>query len=252
MTKYKEIYSFINSIFQINIYIDLILNTFDEFILSIKKSVNNYQTLCKIKNYNFDNFNIEYQKNINLIKGELLKYYCFIKHDNEFTNKYIVLTNDIKFFCETMFDIDKSLKFNINKLKKNNLENLINIYALYTSYIPNDKRRLHNLITGQSQKLIINNNLHYLCNNNYLLLKKNKELLLNKIPKINNHDSIFNLTYIPVDINLEEYIIDIHQTIDNFNINKLNYFNSLDYHSKHAIELDLLLTYLPKICFDKV
>ena len=71
-----NIYSISNEKYNINF--DLKSDSFHDFIEALKESRKYYHDYCNLKNINIKDFDNEYIDNINILKGELLKYYILI------------------------------------------------------------------------------------------------------------------------------------------------------------------------------
>ena len=63
-----------------NINFNLKLYSFYNFIEQLNVSKKYYHNHCNLKNINIKDFDNEYIKNINILEGELLKYYILINN----------------------------------------------------------------------------------------------------------------------------------------------------------------------------
>ena len=163
-----SIYHIVNEKYSINF--DLKLDSFYNFIDSLKKSTKYYSDYCNLKNINIIEFDNEYIDNINILKSELLKYYILITNDDN-DEKYIIVNNTIKAIynsiiklplaCRSFIDCDyithEIIKGSlyINYLTRTKLSVLIKIYIFYcgSSHYNNgsitlDKKLLHSIGIG--------------------------------------------------------------------------------------------------------
>ena len=97
-------YHIINEKYNINF--DLKLDTFYNFIESLKESKKYYYDYCNLKNINIKDFDNEYIDNINKLEGELLKYYILITNDDN-VEKYIIINDIIRDLHNYMIKIIK-------------------------------------------------------------------------------------------------------------------------------------------------
>ena len=72
-------YNIINEKYNVNF--NLNFDSFDNFIESLKESRKYYYNYCNLKNININDFDNYYIKNINILEGELLKYYMLITNN---------------------------------------------------------------------------------------------------------------------------------------------------------------------------
>ena len=246
--KFIMIHSVFNK--KYDIQFDLKFDSFYNFIDSLKESKKYYYELCKKENINITDFDNEYVNNINIIKGELLKYYILIINDNDI-EQYIIINEIIKDLYNFMFseilgsrynifrqfnhrnidihmnDITESAIYiikniNINYLTRNQLSNLINIYAY------NSQRNEYFTKKDFLSKMNISTELIFKYYHN---------------PEIDP----------PIDINdhiqIQKYQeLSSSKTNNNFDKSINNYLDSLSYKR----ELDKILNHLPNMCISNI
>ena len=114
-----------------NIEYDIKFDTFSNFIQSLKESKKYFYDLCNKNNINTHNFDFQYIKNIDILQGELLKYFILINNDN-YQEKYIILNDDIRNLCEYILSEDDcyySFLINLNYLTYEIMSELLYEYA---------------------------------------------------------------------------------------------------------------------------
>ena len=256
-----SIYHIINEKYNINF--DLKLDTFYNFIESLKESKKYYYDYCNLKNINIVEFDNEYIDNINKLEGELLKYYILITDNND-VEKFVVINDIIKklhnymiqiikeycIFNEldnigfhhftnslniTESDADDIININMNYLTRSQLSKLILLYAL-------NANRHTRYEQGFLEKMnIIRLNFENHCNPNiciyqYIILKYN---ITHYIRYNNNPDAttIFK--------SIATTIVDFYESLN-------NYLDSLTIKSIYERELDKILITLPNICISHI
>jgi hypothetical protein len=123
---------FIITNYKYNIKYDLNYDTFSNFIQSLKESKKYYYDLCNKNNINTHNFDFQYIKNIDILQGELLKYFILINNDN-YQEQYIVLDDDIRDLCEYILSVNNNCNYsfliNFNYLTYEIMSELLYEYA---------------------------------------------------------------------------------------------------------------------------
>jgi hypothetical protein len=230
-----------------NINFNLVLDTFDNFIESLKVSKNFYHSFCKSNNISIINFDHYYKENIYILQGELLKYYILI-NDNLYTEKYIII-NDI---------ISDLYNYMINQL----CQTFRSYYALFPHF-----RRI-----GYLKE-------YYSGNTDDILIMEISETDINflKYLDINNltRDKLFRLIYIyacncnrfvdftPIfltkmniqnkfETNYSTTKENYTETVKNFDDSLDNYLDTLTYESIYERELNKILNNLPNICLSNL
>jgi len=246
-----------NNKYDINYNLNFI--SFSNFIQSLKESKKYYHDLCKKDNINIHDFDYQYVKNINILQGELLKYFILISNDNH-SEKYINITDDIRDFYNFMIE-QLNISYN-SENKKYMFINIDKITAINTQYngLVSSFYTNHTLVLEYVRKININNLTKFdmsLLLNIYLDNYENnmnfrKEDFLNKF-KISGPlpDNLKPTTY--NDIN-DYHIIcyNLRKNINEFNIQynqlKIEYLNSIDCETIYERELRKLLNNLYDIC----
>ena len=128
-----------------NVNFDLKFDSFYNFIESLKESKKYYHDYCNSENIkDFDN---EYIDNINILKGELLKYFILLTKDN--VEEYVIVDDTIKeiyncvikypvlyISCSSIWNQNQNIStFNINYLTKEKIDILMKDYKTITSAI---------------------------------------------------------------------------------------------------------------------
>ena len=104
-----------------NVNFDLKLNSFHDFIESLKKSKEYYYDYCNLKNINIKDFDNEYIDNINILKGELLKYYILITNDYDNVEKYVIVDDTIKEIYNSVMNIPSIISRGRNFRRNENI-----------------------------------------------------------------------------------------------------------------------------------
>ena len=212
------IYNIINEKYNINF--DLKLDTFYNFIESLKESKKYYYDYCNLKNINIKDFDNEYIDNINKLEGELLKYYILITDDND-VEKFVVINDIIKELYFVVTNILNTIAVNKYKLQ--------NSHSLF----------IHNQIINESFNI------------NYLTRSKLYNLI-----KIYAYDNC--QPFWPQRIRIKDWLKDIipggsNSSCETNFIKELNkYLDSLDYVSNNFRELQKIVITLPDICISNI
>ena len=212
-----NIYSINNKKYNVNF--DLKLDSFYIFIESLKESRKYYHDYCNLENINIKDFDNEYIDNINILKGELLKYYILITNDDD-VEKYVTIDDTIEDIYNSTIEIFTNMStpttrdvpykiiissFNINYLTKRKLDILIKYYAYF--YFGLQINKFENLL----KRININTE------------------------KAMNRQNVEVIKYNP-----------------DANKNLNNYLDSLIYKTIYERELDKILTNLPNICLSNI
>jgi len=111
-----------------------------------------YYEHCKTINIEINDFDNEYLDTINILKGELMKYYILINNDDNCNVEQYIITDDIiedlyNFLLEIYQDYPDdcdllvvSQVFDIDNLSRDNLGFMISIYKLYCNENPKLRR----------------------------------------------------------------------------------------------------------------
>ena len=207
-----------------NININLKLDSFHIFIESLKESRKYYHDYCNLENININDFDNEYTDNINILKGELLKYYILITNDDD-VEKYVTIDDTIEEIYNSTIEIFTNMptptitrdvpykiiiqSFNINYLTKRKLDILIKYYAYF--YFESDGHR-----------------------------KLNEDLLKH----MNINTDIRQVLY--------RNHIEVIKYNPDANKNLNNYLDSLIYKTIYERELDKILNNLHDICLSNI
>ena len=140
-----------------NVNFDLKLCSFHDFIKSLKESKKYYHDYCNLENINIKDFDNEYIDNINILKGELLKYFILITNDNNI-EKYVIIDDTIKDIYNSTIEIFTNMhrcdthvssykiiiqsSFNINYLTRQKVYILIKIYTYFAVQNNNLKNKV--------------------------------------------------------------------------------------------------------------
>jgi len=274
------IYHIINEKYNINF--DLKLDTFYNFIESLKESKKYYYDYCKAENINIVEFDNEYIEHINILKSELLKYYILITNDNN-VEKYIAINDIIKELHNYMIEIIKDYCI-INQCWLIGFNEL----TINCTNTPRPKGytypEYHNLsITESDADNIININMNYLTRSQlsklillYALnanrhtrykqkfLEKMNIIKLNFKNYSNGNGYICIYQYIILKYKITQYIKDntnpeatiifesMAATIVDFYKSLNNYLDSLTIKSINERELYKILITLPNICISHI
>jgi len=220
--------------YKYDIEYELNFDSFNNFIQSIKESKKYYHDLCKKEEINIYDFDNQYIKNIDILQGELLKYFILITNDDR-SEKYITITDDIRDFYNYMIE---QLNFNIDcYIGMNSFNTTITL----TSNMPPFEFNScvydnHTLVLEYARKININ-----------YLTKLDMNLLLNLYIvnyKWNSENS--NINYLDK-FKIEGYLLD-----DQSLKTKNKYLDSLDYETKYERELGKLLGNLYNICLTSI
>ena len=255
-----------------NVNFDLKFDSFYNFIESLKESKKYYHDYCNSENIkDFDN---EYIDNINILKGELLKYFILITNDNN-VEKYVIIDDNIKglhnYMIKKIKDYCKSDEYNgfkipllCGELPSSGFEydhTFIQISESDADFIININ--INNLTRSQLSKLI----LLYTFNAKSThfrggFLQKMNITPFHDIKKYDenhycNHSYIFYIYGISSYIKLKYYILPIcqspqYQYISKFYTSLTNYLDSLSYKTIYTRELDEILCNLPYICLSHI
>ena len=230
-----------NEKYNINFIVEF--DNFINFIKSLKESKKYYHELCENKNIKIIDFDNEYIKNIDILHGELLKYYILIIYNNSDTD-FIVINDDIK-------DLYNFMVKQIN---------------IYTSY--NNHNVLYNKLILPESELTTEYSIEY-HKSNYIYNTENIYLIENNIDFISRID-INNLTkkclsrLIDIYASNTTYFICFRQgylkkmNINNkestieYNKSKKLYLDSLKYESNNERELSNILNNLLNICLSNI
>jgi hypothetical protein len=160
---------FIITNYKYNIKYDLNYDTFSNFIQSLKESKKYYYDLCKKNNINTTDFDYQYIKNIDILQGELFKYYILLTN-NKNSQKYIILNDDIRNFYNFMIkQLKKSSQYCYILHHLFEDEQVCNLNRLYEYYYDNDIIDMY-LLEGDSE-FMLNIDINYLTRDNlYRLL----------------------------------------------------------------------------------
>ena len=237
-----------------NIEFNLKFDSFYNFIESLKESKKYYYDLCKKENISIIDFDNEYIDNINIIKGELLKYYILITNDN--VEQYIIINDLIKDLYEFLFsEILKSFYHQIFKVfNRNNIDTPMNTISESAIYFINNINI--NYLTRNQLSNLINIYTHNSQRNEYFAQKGFLE-------KMNiSTELIFKYYYNPeidppIDIHnhmqIQKYQeLSSSKTNNNYEKSVNNYLDSLNYETIYERELDKILTNLPSICISNI
>ena len=257
-----------------NVNFDLKFDSFYNFIESLKESKKYYHDYCNSEN--IKDFDIEYIDTINILKGELLKYFILITNsNNNNVEKYVIIDDTIKKLHNYMIikikDYCKSDKYNNFKIPE------------ICGQVPDigfDYDHTFIEISESDADFIINININYLtrsqlsklirlyafnCKSIYFrggFLQKMNITAFYDINKYNehnhcNHSYILDTYGISSYIKLKYYILPIFQSpqykyISKFYTSITKYLDSLSYQSIYERELDEILCNLPYICLSHI
>jgi len=221
-----------------NIEFNLNNDSFNNLIQSLNESKKYYHDYLLENNIDVKNFDDEYVKLINILQGELLKYFILINNEN--FEKYVIFQNDYVDFYKKILkliilntNINKRFPIDYKKHEKNqyimkeifdhSYFNNIN-YNFITRNIMNEL--LYNFYLYNINDKISNQNLYKLDN---LFLKTS--LFYNKIEEINDNDK---------------------KSVTNLENNINEYLNSLSYETIYEREFKKIINSLPNLCLDNL
>ena len=251
---------------------DLKFDSFYNFIESLKESKKYYHDYCNSENIkDFDN---EYIDNINILKGELLKYFILITNDND-VEKYVIINDTIK-------DLHNYMIKKIKDYCKSNRYRGFKIPDI-CGQVPDigfDYDHTFIEISESDADFIINININYLTRSQlsklillYTFNAKSTHFRGSFLQKMNitpfhdikkynennhcNHSYILDTYGISSYIKLKYYILPIFQSsqyqyISKFYTSLTNYLDSLSYETIYTRELDEILRNLPYICLSNI
>jgi hypothetical protein len=214
------------------------LDTYDNFINSIRISNKYYHDICIQEEINIIEFDNEYIRYIDKLSGEFIKYY--ILKDDDSNIKYICINNDIKLLYNYM--INNALTCTKNKyLNRVKLLDMPQFYGM--AFIKDEENFLFNI----NIKFLTEDNLSRLFDiytyNTIKVIKCGKEFI--DIFKINTVDfEIYNSNVECVPHNEKCP----YHTSTKYNKSKQEYLNSLCYHTLEEMKFKKILINVPKIC----
>ena len=209
-----------------NVNFDLKLNSFHDFIESLKKSKEYYYDYCNLKNINIKDFDNEYIDNINILKGELLKYYILITN-NDNVEEYVIIDDTIK----------ELHKFMISELGRTTYYIFPEFENKYT-----DDENTNNEISEADVNFIETIDINFLTRNQ---LAKLINIYAYNCNRYLNFQKGFmtkmNIICILIPNSITKTLKQFDESLD-------NYLDSQSYETIYKRELDKILTNLPSIC----
>ena len=214
-----------------NVNFDLKLNSFHDFIESLKKSKEYYYDYCNLKNINIKDFDNEYIDNINILKSDLLKYYILIENDKD-SEEYIIINDIIKDLYEFMIsELGRTTYYIFPQLEAFTDDNI--------SAVDND-------ISEADANFIESINMNFLTMNQLAKLIHIYAYNCNRYPHFQKgFMTKMNIICILIPNS-------ITKTLEQFNESLDKYLDSLKSESIYERELDKILTNLPCICLSHI
>ena len=234
-----------------NIEYDIKFDTFSNFIQSLKESKKYFYDLCNKNNINTHNFDFQYIKNIDILQGELLKYYI-LSTNNEDSEKYIILNDDIRNFYNFMIKQFKKSSQNCYLLHPQfEDEEICNLCRLYEYYYDSDFINMY-LLEGDSE-FILNININYLTRDNLYRLLYIYACNVNRYEYFRkgylNKFNIYNKLIPSSNPSLK---ISCYNTAKEFDESLNKYLNSLNYDTIYDRELKKLVDNLFDISLSNI
>ena len=226
--KTMSTYNIINKKYNVNF--DLKLTSFNDFIEALKESKKYYHDYCNLENININDFDNEYIDIINIMKGELLKYYILITN-NDNVEEYIIIDDTIK----------ELYKFMISELGRNT-------YYIFPEFVNKytDDENTNNEISEADTNFIESININFLTRNQLAKLINIYTYNYNRYKHFQKgFMTKMNIICILIPNSITKTLTQFDESLD-------KYLNSLKSESIYVRELNKILTNLPCICTSNI
>ena len=222
-------YNIINDKYNVNY--DLKLDSFHIFIESLKESKKYYHDYCNLENININVFNNEYIDTINILKGELLKYYILITN-NDKVEEYVIIDDTIRDLYEFMISEIGSTTYYI--------------FPVFENKYTDDNENTNSDISVADGNFIETIDINFLTRNQLTKLINIYAYNCNRYPHFQKgFMNRMNIICILIPNSITKTLEQFGESLD-------KYLNSLKSESIYVRELNKILTNLPCICTSNI